>query len=309
MKAEMMRERRPKAEERSAKVISFYNYKGGTGKTKLAVNVAAWLAKDITKRVLFIDMDAQCSADISYLGFDQDTLGGDPAEYKNILNVPGINIKKHNVSIKKLPIKDLITKAPHFGLYAIKGSFSQDDYWTADNSLDGKLDIMLEAIDTIRDRFDYIIFDLGPRDNLPTLNALTASDYVLSVLDCETASITGAERFFKKILPACKQINPLLRSLGIVANRYKQSSYNLYSIDMHGLAVTYNTHLFECRIRESSGFYNQTNWDFIEKAKTGRPVVFYDKYFEKNYNTAFMDMRGFVMEFMYIISILETAEK
>lgn len=298
--------RKPAPVVRSAKVISFYNYKGGTGKTKLAVNLAAWLAKDITKRVLFIDMDSQCSADISYLGFDTELLEGDPSEYKNILNVPGINIKKYKVNIKKLPIKDLIVKAPNFGLYAIKGSFSQDDYWTSDPSLNGQLDIMLDAIDTIREHFDYIIFDLGPRDNLPTLNALTASDYVLAVLDCETASITGAERFFKKILPACNQINPMLKPLGIVANRYKPSSYNIYSIDMHGLAATYNTHLFECRIRESAGFYNQTNWDFIDKAKTGRPVVFFDKFFEKNYSTAFMDMRGFVMEFMYK---LEQAEK
>ncbi len=47
------------------KVISFVNFKGGVGKTTVAVNVAATMASaDVGKKVLLIDTDAQANATI-----------------------------------------------------------------------------------------------------------------------------------------------------------------------------------------------------------------------------------------------------
>lgn len=43
-------------------VISFVNMKGGVGKTTLSVNVADFLVKRHSKKVLFIDMDPQFNA-------------------------------------------------------------------------------------------------------------------------------------------------------------------------------------------------------------------------------------------------------
>ena len=43
-------------------VISFVNMKGGVGKTTLAVNVADFLAKRHSKKVLLVDMDPQFNA-------------------------------------------------------------------------------------------------------------------------------------------------------------------------------------------------------------------------------------------------------
>ena len=39
--------------------IAFVNEKGGTGKTTLAVNVAAWIARARKLRVLLVDLDTQ----------------------------------------------------------------------------------------------------------------------------------------------------------------------------------------------------------------------------------------------------------
>lgn len=53
-----------------AQIISFFNHKGGVGKTTLAYNVAWGLAQE-NKRVLMIDADPQCNlTEISILGFD-----------------------------------------------------------------------------------------------------------------------------------------------------------------------------------------------------------------------------------------------
>lgn len=48
--------------------IAFLNCKGGVGKTSLAVNIAAALAKNEKQRVLLVDMDAQCNASIWLMG-------------------------------------------------------------------------------------------------------------------------------------------------------------------------------------------------------------------------------------------------
>jgi len=45
-----------------AKVIAFINFKGGVGKTSNAVNLGAVLARDFGKRVLIVDLDAQCNS-------------------------------------------------------------------------------------------------------------------------------------------------------------------------------------------------------------------------------------------------------
>ena len=44
------------------KVISFVNMKGGVGKTTLAVNIADFLTKRNSKRILLIDVDPQFNA-------------------------------------------------------------------------------------------------------------------------------------------------------------------------------------------------------------------------------------------------------
>lgn len=282
--------------ERNANVIAFYNFKGGVGKTTLAVNFAAWQARNPKKRVLFIDMETQCNSDVGFLGFSKDELKGDPANYKSVLNIPGIEIPEQGISIPKLPVNKLIEQAPNFNLFAIKGNYGLDDYWCSDSRLTGRLDILLEAIDELRTLFDYIVMDLGPRDNAPTLNALVAADYVIIPVTCDSQSYEGAERYFEKIYPTCKSINPTLTNLGIVANRYKPSFLNFFSVDFASLADSYDTKLFNFKIRESVALSSLTNWDFIEKAKTGRCVISYDKYIEKNYSGVYQDIMGFVME-------------
>ena len=53
-----------------AKRVSIINFKGGVGKTTLAFNLAAGLARYHGARVLLVDMDHQSSLSIVCLGSD-----------------------------------------------------------------------------------------------------------------------------------------------------------------------------------------------------------------------------------------------
>jgi chromosome partitioning protein len=46
----------------AAKAIAFINFKGGVGKTAATVNIGACLAYYRRKRVLIVDLDAQCNS-------------------------------------------------------------------------------------------------------------------------------------------------------------------------------------------------------------------------------------------------------
>lgn len=52
----------------SAKVISFVNFKGGVGKTSLAVNLATSFASQFGDKVLLVDLDPQSNASTEILG-------------------------------------------------------------------------------------------------------------------------------------------------------------------------------------------------------------------------------------------------
>ena len=95
--------------------IAFINEKGGTAKTTLAVNLAAWLAKEQGRRVLLCDLDTQGHAGKS-LGLDVrgmsptilDLLLDSHVTLSSVLRptaIPGLDVLPSNKSPGRLPRK------------------------------------------------------------------------------------------------------------------------------------------------------------------------------------------------------------
>jgi chromosome partitioning protein len=166
----------------AAKTIVVGNFKGGVGKTKVAV-MASWeLAHEFDKKVLLIDMDPQAnattliarSAGISkvettiFEGFEKEDLSS------TIINVnENLDLIPAAVSFKNLP-KFLYSK------------FSEDIQ---------QITYLKKLLDPLKSNYDYIFIDVPPTISDYSDNAMMAADYVLIILQAQELSLEGAETY------------------------------------------------------------------------------------------------------------------
>jgi len=146
--------------------IAFINEKGGTCKTTLCVNLAAWLARRHGKRVLVADLDTQGHAGKS-LGVDvravaptvKDLLLGRATleEVTRPTGVPGLDLLPANKELASFPV-DVATHPDRTE----------------------KLRDALSAVSA--ERWDMVLFDAPPSISLVTENVLrAATELVLPV--------------------------------------------------------------------------------------------------------------------------------
>ena len=80
-------------------VLNFYNVKGGTGKSSLSYTIGLYLAEQ-GKKILFIDLDPQCSLSSIFLNErPRKTIYDFLSDEFNLENV----IMKHNENIDFIP--------------------------------------------------------------------------------------------------------------------------------------------------------------------------------------------------------------
>ena len=149
------------------RVLCFANQKGGVGKTTSALNIAACLAR-AGKQVLLVDADPQGNA-----------TGGIGVSKKNTRGTV------YEVLIGQIAASDAIVPTSAKNLSLIPSSI---DLVGAELELadEPRREYRLrDALDTVRDRFDYIIIDCPPALSLLTINTLVAADGVIIPLLCE----------------------------------------------------------------------------------------------------------------------------
>lgn len=84
----------------------------------------------------------------------------------------------------------------------------------------GKETILREALEPIRDRFDWIILDAPPSLGLLTINILSFAEAVLVPMQCEFYALEGLTQLMKTIEVVRRRINPGLHITKVLLTMY-----------------------------------------------------------------------------------------
>lgn len=184
------------------KVLSFYNFKGGTGKTSICFQISTHLAM-MGFKVLVIDADPQGHLSTS-LGFDNS---------QGYLTL--FDIVKENIPFERA------VKTVFSGLDCIPANLSLTRIEVALNEMPRREERMKMALALVRDRYDYIIFDTNPTISNLNRNVLTASDLVNIVCETQPYSLNGLKLLMDDIKSFYQSMNIRLPSMIIIPNKYE----------------------------------------------------------------------------------------
>ncbi len=184
-------------------VIAIANQKGGVGKTTTAINLGAALAV-AEKKTLVIDIDPQGNA-TSGLGVE--VRRSRPTIY--------------SVLIGRSTLPDAVLEPVHFPCLSVVPSTR--DLVGAEIELVsafGRETILRNALEDVREGYDFILVDCPPSLGLLTLNTLTAADSVLIPIQCEFYALEGLSQLLNTVRLVQKGLNPELEIEGVLLTMY-----------------------------------------------------------------------------------------
>ena len=195
--------------------IAIINLKGGVGKSVTACNLSCILAGIHSRRVLVMDLDKQANTSKFFKRFS-DTVNttGDVLELRVKLpdviqqtDFSGVDIAPSNMSML------LANKNVMFDVRRPQA------------------DRLKNALEPLRNDYDYCIFDCPPDIDMATINALVAADYVIIPVDCDEWALDGLAEIMDQVRDIQHGYNHELAVMGVLATKYDRCLYSTQAIN------------------------------------------------------------------------------
>ncbi|MDD4507769.1 MAG: ParA family protein [Eubacteriaceae bacterium] len=237
------------------KTISFFNLKGGCGKTTSAVNLGYLLAKKLEKtgeKLLYIDCDMQSNLTNSLMDYDLERpciyhLFTDDKEIKDVI----------------YPVRDNIALIPSSLLMA-----------TVEPRLAGMVGrefILKRKIAAIADQYAYCIVDCSPSFSIVTTNAIIITDKIFIPVQTEYYAVDGVH-LLEETLGYINQSLGIEKTISLLFATLHDTRNNINKIQYDNLKNTFGKRFMDSYIRKNislveSPIFKQSIFEYKPRAK------------------------------------------
>lgn len=215
------------------KVHSFYNFKGGTGKTSICFQSSLVLSF-LGYKVLVVDLDPQ--AHLSYaLRFDEDEkfntmydviIGGAPIDKAIQEVIPGLDCIPANLSMTRLEVP-----------------LSQKTK---------REEVLKKILKPLSNKYDFIFLDTNPTISTLNMNALVASDHINVICETQPFSLSGLAILVEEIESFYDDMDKQY-SYKILPNKYESKTATAQEV-LGVLRSDYGEHVYASVVRKCEDF-------------------------------------------------------
>ncbi|MEZ8085642.1 ParA family protein [Vibrio sp. 1S139] len=233
------------------RIVAIANQKGGVGKTTTCINLAASMAA--TKRkILVVDLDPQGNA----------TMASGVDKYQ-------VEATAYDLLVEDIPFDEVVCRSTsgNYDLIAANGDVTAAEIKLME--VFAREVRLKNALEPIRNNYDFIFIDCPPSLNLLTINAMAAADSVLVPMQCEYFALEGLTALMDTISKLAAVVNENLKIEGLLRTMYdprnRLSNEVSDQLKKHFGSKVYRTVI-------------PRNVRLAEAPSHGKPAMYYDKY-------------------------------